>query len=177
MYLRPYKPCDAQTIVRWCADEDTFLKWSGGRFGAFPVAAETLDGKYRNANGDCAEPDNFYPMTAVEDGCPVGHFIIRYLNGDPKVLRFGWVIVDGQKRGRGLGRAMLSLGLKFAFEILMAEKLTIGVFENNPSAHRCYRAVGFRDVPMDTEVFDEIGGQKWKILELEMTREQYLQKC
>ncbi len=26
--LRPYKPCDAEIIVSWQIDEDTFLKWS-----------------------------------------------------------------------------------------------------------------------------------------------------
>lgn len=49
-------------------------------------------------------------------------------------LRLGFVIVDDTKRGKGYGKEMLSLAVKYAFEIFKAEKLTIGVFANNPSA-------------------------------------------
>ena len=46
---------------------------------------------------------------------------MRYINGDPKVIRFGWVVVDSSVRGKGYGTNMLRLGLKAAFEILGAE--------------------------------------------------------
>ncbi|MBR1441007.1 MAG: GNAT family N-acetyltransferase, partial [Lachnospiraceae bacterium] len=49
-------------------------------------------------------------------------------------------------RGSGYGTQMLSLGLKYAFEILGVSKVTIGVFENNEPAHKCYQKLGFRDV-------------------------------
>ena len=38
---------------------------------------------------------------------------MRYLQGNPKLLRFGWVIVDGTVRGKGYGTKMLVLGLKY----------------------------------------------------------------
>ena len=37
-------------------------------------------------------------------------------------LRFGFVTVNPHKRGKGYGKAMLQLGLKFAFEIYRAKK-------------------------------------------------------
>ena len=95
MRLRPYKSCDAKKIISWIKDEEVFLKWGGDHFGSYPINAEIIDNKYLNENGDCKEEDNFYPWIAFtdEDGV-VGHFIMRYINGDNKVLRFGWVIVD-----------------------------------------------------------------------------------
>ena len=68
---------------------------------------------------------------------------------------------------------MLKQGLKYAFEILGAEKVTIGVFENNLPAYRCYKAVGFQEVFMEKEETAEIKGEKWKIIELEITKEMY----
>lgn len=171
--LRPYKSCDAEEITGWLTDEDVFYKWSGGRFGSFPVCAKDLDDKYILHNGDCAEQDNFYPVTAFDDSGVVGHFIMRYIHGDKRILRFGWVIVDAAKRGKSYGSRMLKQGLKYAFEILGAEKVTIGVFENNLSAYRCYKAVGFQEAFMEKEETAEIKGEKWKIIELEITKEMY----
>lgn len=176
MFLRHYKSCDAKEIVSWCRDEKTFQFWGGERFGKFPITEKTINDKYYNENGDCIENDNFYPMTAVDDGKAVGHFIMRYLNGDRKTLRFGWVIVDESKRGRGYGRNMLTLGLKYAFEIMMADRVTIGVFENNTPAYRCYRSVGFREAENAEDSFEEIQGTKQRIIELEITKDEYSPK-
>ena len=169
--LRPYKPCDAGAIVSWLRDEDTFRKWGGELFGAFPITARIVNEKYFAHNGDCAEPDNFYPLTACDESGPAGHFILRYQYGDPRRLRMGWVLVDDRRRGRGLGREMLALGLRFAFAFLGAELVTIGVFENNLPAYRCYKALGFRDVPADEGMI--VGGEVWPVREMALTREEY----
>ena len=158
--LRPYKSCDSKIIESWIQDKDVFLKWGGEHFGEYPVSAQVIDDKYRLNNGDCEEADNFYPWIAFdEENRVVGHFIMRYLNGNNKLLRFGWVIVDDSIRGKGYGTEMLRLGLKYAFEILSVDKVTIGVFENNELAHRCYQKVGFED----REIVD---AEPWKIIEM-----------
>lgn len=165
MRLRPYKSCDAAVIEKWIQEKEVFQKWSGSRFGEFPIDARVIDDKYCKANGDCSEEDNFYPWTAVdEDNNIVGHFIMRYTNGDNRQLRFGWVIVDDTMRGKGYGKQMLLLGLKYAFEIFGARKVTIGVFENNEPAHRCYKKVGFADTGI-------IKSEPWNIIEMEILKE------
>lgn len=168
--LRQYKSCDAQAIAKWVQDKDVFTIWGGERFGDYPITAEIIDKKYREANGDCAEPDNFYPWTAFDDNGIVGHFIMRYINGDNKVIRFGWVIVDSSARGKGYGTEMLRLGLKYAFEILGAEKVTIGVFENNTPAYKCYKKVGFADV-------DVVKDEPWDIIEMEINKTADYLRC
>ena len=165
--LRPYKSCDAQAIAKWVQDRDVFVKWGGERFGDHPVSAETIDQKYRQENGDCAEPDNFYPWTAFDGDRIVGHFIMRYINGDRKLLRFGWVVVDSTARGRGYGAEMLRLGLRYAFDFLGAEKVGIGVFKNNAPAHKCYQKVGFADVGVTKD-------GAWEIIEMEIGKEDHL---
>ena len=166
MKLRPYKPCDAAIILSWIRDEETFRRWSTDRYDHYPITPADMNRKYLDCNGDCAEADNFYPMTAVKDGVPVGHLILRYTGQD--ILRFGFVIVDDTKRGAGYGKQMLRLALKYAYEILKAKKVTIGVLENNPGAYHCYKAVGFRDVAMATPEYYSILGQQVKCLEMEI---------
>lgn len=166
--LRPYKSSDGEAIAGWAGkDEEIYYKWSAGMLGPFPVSAETLNGIYQDQNGFCEEEDNFYPMVAFDESGVVGHFIMRYLNGDHKIIRFGWVIVDDSKRGKGYGKRMLEMGLKYAFEILKAKKVTIGVYENNAPAYACYKSLGFREVPQDEYRTLNYKGEEWRVIELE----------
>ena len=65
---------------------------------------------------------------------------------------------------------MLGLGLKMAFEIMGADKVTIGVYAQNEPGYRCYRALGFQPVSTrDTTV----GGETWQVVEMEMDKTQY----
>ena len=63
---------------------------------------------------------------------------------------------------------MLLLARKYAFEILGAKRLTLGVFDNNPGAYYCYKAAGFKE--MGKEITMEILGEQWKDIEMEITR-------
>ena len=163
--LRPYKACDADAIVSWIGDERAFRKWSADRFVSWPITADDLNRHY-NA---LADSDSFYEFTAFDDGGPVGHLIMRFTDGRKTVIRFGFVIVDDRKRGRGYGKEMLKLAVRYAFEFLKAEKITLGVFENNESAYRCYKAAGFRDVETAEPEVYHVMNEDWKCAELELT--------
>lgn len=152
LILRPYKPKDAEAIVSWIKDERALRKWSSDRYGAYPITAEDINYKYLECNGDCEEPDNFYPMTAVDANGPVGHLILRYINKEKTVIRLGFIIVDDSKRGMGYGKRMIQMAMRYAFDMLKAEKITLGVFANNPSAYYCYKAAGFNEISMKEDI-------------------------
>ena len=172
--LRPYKKSDAEYIISWLNNEEIFSLWGGERFGQFPITPDIINDKYFNNNGDCEEEDNFYPLIAVDDDGPVGHFIIRYINGNNRILRFGWVIIDKNIRGQKIGQKMLKLGLKYSFEILKAERVTIGVFENNLPALHCYLSCGFHKSEILEDSLCECNGEKIKVLELEILKDEYI---
>jgi len=107
---------------------------------------------------------------------------MRWTDEAQRVLRFGFVIVDAGKRGRGYGKEMLHLAIRYGFEILNAEKITLGVFENNESAYHCYCAAGFRDVVLPEPEQYEVLGETWVCKEMEIHRSmnvdaQCLGKC
>ena len=110
--LRQYKASDAKTIIGWCKTEEDFRKWTSDRYDKFPITSEDMNKKYLENNGDCSEPDNFYPFTAVDDDGIVGHLVMRYVDEEKSVIRFGFVIVDDSKRGKGYGKQMIQLALK-----------------------------------------------------------------
>lgn len=162
--LRPYKACDAAFIVKWCTDEIAFRKWTADRYKCFPITSDDMNNYYDGF----ANADNFYPMTAFDETGIVGHLIMRFVDADKKVLRFGFIIVDNTKRGKGYGKEMLRVAIKYAFDILKCSKITLGVFENNPDAYYCYKSAGFKDVAMDEDNYFHVMGKDWKCLEMEI---------
>ena len=166
--LRPYKACDAAAIVSWSEDEAAFRNWSADRFSTFPITAEDLNRHYEAM----AESDSFFEFTAFDDSGPLGHLIMRFTNDEKTTLRFGFVIVDSSKRGQGYGREMLNLAVRYAFDFLKVEKITLGVFENNLPAYRCYRAAGFRETPCNEASWYHIGCEDWKCIEMAQTKGQ-----
>ncbi|MCI8307900.1 MAG: GNAT family N-acetyltransferase [Lachnospiraceae bacterium] len=165
--LRPYRKSDAQYIVNWCKDEISFRNWCADRYETFPITPDDMNRQYTDLSDDI---DGFYPMTAVDENGIVGHMIMRFTDNGNQALRFGFVIVDDMKRGRGYGKEMLSLALKYAFEILKVGKVTLGVFENNIPAYRCYKSVGFQNVEQGQDEYYKIGGENRRCVMMEVTK-------
>lgn len=107
-------------------------------------------------------------FTAIDDNEIAGFFTMRRQRKSFEELRFGFVIVDPGKRGQGYGKNMLKLGLKYAKEIFAADKVSLGVFENNESVYYCYKAIGFEDVSQNEVEKYNVMGEEWNCLELEI---------
>lgn len=161
--LRPYKETDGPMVVKWLKDEKSFYQWSAGRLGTYPPG-ENLLNEYKK---DIESNDSIYQFVACEDSVPVGYLIMRYPEEDRRKLRFGFVVVDNERRGQGIGCRMLESALVYAFDVLRVEKVTIGVFENNPQAYSCYIRAGFHEVK--GQVYNApILGQEWPCMEMEI---------
>ncbi len=143
MILREYKKEDAAAICKWLKSEEELYKWSADRFNKFPLSENDINENYAPQ----LETKRFFPITAVDENENLlGHFIIRYPNEkDDSSVRFGFVIVNPDFRGRGLGKKMLSLGIEYVKKNLGVQRIDLGVFENNPGARHCYEVVGFRE--------------------------------
>lgn len=143
MILRAYREEDADIIAGWIRSEEDLYKWSADRFGKYPLTGKDIQEKYASRT----ETGRFFPFTALDEAdAAAGHFIIRYPQDDGDgTVRFGFVIVDPALRGRGCGQEMLRLGIAYVKEHLAASRITLGVFDNNPPARRCYEALGFTE--------------------------------
>lgn len=155
--IRNYNINDADIILSWCKDENAFYKWSAGVLGDYPIGKDEF-----------AFVNNLMAFTAVNDDEVIGFFTMRRPKESDDELRFGFVIVDPDKRGRGYGKEMLKLGLNYVKDNYGAVKVSLGVFENNESAYHCYKSVGFKDVVMQETEEYIILGEMWKCKELEI---------
>lgn len=71
------------------------------------------------------------------------------------------------KRGQGYGKKLVSSALKYAFYELKADKVTLGVFENNAPAIHCYLSCGFNIVETETAESYQCMGEIWNCIEME----------
>lgn len=141
--LRPYKSCDAQTITKWIKDEFAFRQWSADRYEKYPITFDDTD--------------------------IVGHFTMRFPNSDNfDEIRLGFVIVNDKMRGKGYGKEMLSLAIQYAFDFVKVKKISLGVFENNKAAIKCYESCGFKRVQLKNVESYHCTGEIWNCIEMEL---------
>ena len=161
--IREYNEKDAETIVSWISDERMLRQWSADKYESFPITADDMNAFYAEIRENGGKPYSFY-----EDDKLIGHFVLRMLK-DEKIdtLRIGFIIVDNSVRGKGYGSKMLSAAIPFGFKEYSAQRITLGVFENNPKARKCYESVGFTQWG-ETECL--INGEPWKCAEMEIFR-------
>lgn len=80
-----------------------------------------------------------HPVIALEDGEPVGYGILRQID-DGEILLIG---VSAEKRGKGIGKEILSALLKRADR---EKGIFLEVREGNTAARRLYGNAGFTEI-------------------------------
>lgn len=165
--LRPYQPSDAAVITSWLKSEYLMRQWCADRYEHYLVMPEDMNEYYERY----IDGQRSHAFTMVDGDDIVGYITLRTPTDDPAEQRLGFVIVDDSKRGRGLGKTLVSMAVKYAFETLGATKVSLGVFENNPSAIHCYEVAGFHRVSrQDTESYECLG-ETWNCIEMEQHKE------
>ena len=156
MRLRPYTSyTDFQIISTWITDERTHALWSAGRF-PFPMTEEGFETALKEAalrSGDHA-------FVATEDDGKVVGFFCYSVNTESNEGMLKFVMVDNSLRGKGYGRLMLELAVKYAFEITNVDMVHLNVFSVNTAAKKCYLNAGFTERNVTDNAFT-YNGESW----------------
>ena len=92
-------------------------------------------------------------IATENSGQAVGFFCYS-INTEDNIGFLKFVIVDKTKRGKGYGKEMLNLALRYAFQITGAKAVQLNVFNENKVAKQCYEKVGFVERNIDKNVFE-----------------------
>ena len=149
MRLRPYMESkDFQYIAGWIDNERDHALWCANNFPS-PVTAEAFHGFLKKTMEKWAV--NAFAATD-DSGKTVGFF--RYsVNTQSNEGFLASVIIDPELRGKGYGREMIRLALRYAFELTGAESVQLNVFAENQNAKRCYESLGFVQRSMTKDAF------------------------
>lgn len=155
--LRPLLEKDMDTIMSWCPDEKSFYNWSAGVLGEYPLTKERFE-----------RVREMIAFSAMEEKQVIGFFTMRNPGNTMDELRIGFVIIDPDYRGKGYGKRMLNLAVRYAKEIYGAHKVSLAVFDHNQAAYRCYRAAGFRETESSEKESYRIVGEEWNCIQMEI---------
>ncbi|MDY6934505.1 MAG: GNAT family N-acetyltransferase [Spirochaetota bacterium] len=135
-YLRPVKIGidDARNMSRWRRDfSKSFLSWIE------PDENEVLNWlqSYKDKNNDIIF------IIESEHNISIGQISIYNLNPLTKQAEFGRIIHDKNCKSKGIMTSASKTLIKWAFENLSLEKLSLEVFVDNKSAILLYKRLGF----------------------------------
>lgn len=165
---------DFQQLIDWVPDASFALQWSGPTF-TYPLTNEQLEVYIEGANQPEATKYIFKVVDDTADEA-VGHVTLGKVDRNNYSARIGKVLVGAaDSRGKGYGAQIIQAALQFAFEELKLQKITLGVFDFNTSAIRCYEAAGFRREKIIQDAA-KIGDKYWTLMEMEILSGEWAQK-
>lgn len=158
MRIRPYiSNRDFDEIREWITDERTHSLWCANLI-QYPLEKKNFEDKL----AEMALKYGDYPYVAVTDeGKTVGFFCYS-VNEDTNEGMLKFVMISPEFRGKGYGREMIALAVKYAFEITKADIVQLNVFSNNTIARECYLSAGFSERSVTDKAFrfnDEMWGR------------------
>lgn len=165
MRLRPYRKSDAKAVMNWTKDERTHALWCANLL-PFPFTENDFN-EYLEETEEQWGNSSF--TAVMDDGAPTG-FLQLGINPALNSGFLGFVVVDAAERGKGYGKEMLRLAIKYAFEIADLTSLTLNVFDCNETAMRLYRNAGFQETALTPECF-VFHDEKWGRCRMEIKKE------
>lgn len=148
MRLRPYQKKDFYIISQWITDERSHALWCANLI-PYPMERSGFEEVLRQAEERFGDS----PFVATTDDGKVVGFFCFSVNVDTNEGMFKFIVVDSAVRNQGYGYEILSLAVKYAFEIAKADAVHLNVFPENPGAKKCYEKVGFRERALTENAF------------------------
>ena len=149
MRIRPYIPNkDYEFISKWIDDERIHAFWCANRF-SYPVTQNSFHDFLEKIAMDWTDT----AFVATENNGQVIGFFCYSINEKDNIGFLKLVIVDKEERGKGYGKEMLNLALRYAFQMTGAKAVQLNVFDENTLAKQCYEKVGFVERNIDKDVF------------------------
>lgn len=139
MRIRHYiESKDFKHIKTWIHNERELALWCANCF-PYPINIESFHAFLEKA----AEEWKASAFVAVDDSENVIGFFCYSINRENEEGFLSLIIVDSSLRGKGFGKQVVQLALRYAFEMTGAKIVQLNVFTENINAKHCYESVGF----------------------------------
>jgi RimJ/RimL family protein N-acetyltransferase len=137
--LRAVEPDDWETFDAWNEDDYTARHSS---WIAFPMSQEAARQWTVTAATATPENDNFRWLIENTEGQPVGTIVTHGCDRRVGCFKYGLVIAAEHQR-RGYAREAVHLVLRYYFEELNYQKVTVSVYDYNDVSKQFHERLGF----------------------------------
>ncbi len=166
IYLRPLEKADAAILAPWFNDAEVtrFL------LTARPLTVAAEEAFIAGLNGDPMEM--ILGVVVRETDQLIGTTALHKTDVRNRHTMFGIVLGDKTAWGKGYGTEVTRLMVRYAFETLNLNRVSLHVFENNPRGVRAYEKAGFRvEGRLRQDCFRE--GRYWDTIVMGVLREEW----
>ncbi len=169
--LERFESSDFAQLIEWINEEELMIMWSGNLF-RFPLTEQSLDWYIKDSNIR-HRSDAFIYKAVDEHGVTVGHISLGGISWGNRSARVTRVLVGNNgQRGKGCCQEMIRAVLKIAFDELQLHRVSLGVYNTNQAATRCYEKTGFvtEGIHRDIMWYKE---QWWSMIEMSILETEF----
>ena len=143
---------DFDQLIGWITDETLLTDWSGGLFN-FPLTRESLQWYIDDTNIAGSSDAFVYKAVDTETGNTIGHISLGGLSWKNRSARITRVLIgNSAERNKGCCKAMLEAILKIGFEELKLHRISLGVYDDNIAAIKCYAKSGLKEEGLSRDI-------------------------
>ena len=172
--LEYFTEADFSQLISWINNEHLLTNWAGSMF-RFPLTDSSLSWYIKDTN-EIGKSDAFiYKAIDTETGETIGHISLGSISGKNKAARISRVLVGNTAaRGKGYCTAMIKEVVRIGFEDLGLHRISLGVYDFNKSAIRCYEKAGFSIEGVHRDVLQYKEGEYWSLVEMSILENEFV---
>ncbi|HEX8358214.1 MAG TPA: GNAT family protein [Segetibacter sp.] len=164
---------DFRQLIDWMSSEHLITNWAGSLF-KFPLTEESLDWYVEDTN-DMEHSDAFiYKAVSTTTGKTIGHISLGSVSEKNRSARISRVLIGNtSERGKGYCKGMINAILKIGFEDLKLHRISLGVYDFNTSAIRCYEKCGLVKEGLMRDVLKFDDSTYWSLYEMSILEDEW----
>jgi RimJ/RimL family protein N-acetyltransferase len=172
--LHYFTEADFDQLIDWFDSKKEYIQWGGGGFG-YPLTHEKLQSHIEGANKEGSKK-LIYKAVAEKSGKVVGHISLESIDRQNRSARVCRVLIgDESMRGKGAGEALMKEILQVAFKQHHLHRVSLGVYDFNDSAIRCYEKAGFQKEGLKRDV-QKYEDEYWNLWEMSILEHEWKKK-
>lgn len=169
--LEYFNENDFEQLIDWINDEYTLANWAGTLF-SFPLTKEKLHWYLEDSN-DFLESDALnYKAVNMVTGEVIGHISLTAINRDNRSARITRMLIKPGERGNGMCCEVVKALMSIGFAELGLHRMSLGVYDFNDAAIRCYKKAGFKTDGVLRDISRQ-ADRYWSLMEMSILEDEW----
>lgn len=166
---------DFGQLIDWINSEELLINWAGSLFH-FPLTEKSMDWYITDTNDVSNSSAFVYKVVDVTSGATVGHISLGNISKKNRSARISRVLIgSGDHKGKGYCKDMVREVLHFGFEELKLHRISLGVYDFNKPAIRCYQSSGFTIEGVSRDILQH-NNEWWSLVEMSILENEWRNK-
>ena len=166
---------DFKKLIEWVNSEHLLTNWAGSLF-RYPLNEDSLEWYIQDTNNLETSDALIYKAVETDTYKTVGHISLGGISRKNKAARISRVLISDEARGKGYCDKMTNAILKIGFEDLQLHRISLGVYDFNRAAIRCYEKCGFVREGLMRDVLLYEDNTYWSLLEMGILEHEWREK-